>query len=480
MESNNIDLSQNTQEQPQKNSSITQNPKESKENKENKIKINLILYIGNLPANIDNYEVYELIRKFGDFNIETMNIKKTKDNSAYAYVKFKNKKEVEAAKEKLHLSNYKDRIIKADLFRKEDKRMINNLNSNLFFKGFPKDTTIKEVLDLFCQFGEIGSIKPKTTTENKFLGSGYISFKSPECAAEAMLKLNNFTFKEAKISVIKYNKYETRVLNNNFPVVLCRNLPPHIETSEDFKETLSKFCDITLCGIFKEQIETFVNIYGMALLPNAEEVEKCLINSKDSEINFEGIEVVHAEYNKANCDKLIEIKKNSLKKKYEGSNLVVKNIPKDVTEKDLFELFSKFGKVKSAKLSTEGKMKEIKDENGIVMDKQFIYESKGFAYVLMVDNESASKAVEELNNVPYVFKNNSLLLRLEYFNYDRIPQDPKNKRENTKKGVRNERREENLRDNNKEDNIGRGFGNNSGRVPIGGHPMMPHSNQVSY
>ena len=401
-----------------------------------KVKTSLILYIGNLPENIDNYELFELIQSAGEFSVDSMNIKKTKEKSAYAYVKFKNRFEVEKVQKKLHLSTYKDKIIKADLFKKEEKRLINDLNSNIFFKGFPKNTDVQEVLKLFKTMGEVSSIKPKTSAKGEFFGSGYLSYKDPESASDAILKLNGIEIGGSKISVIKYSKYETRVVNKTFPVVIVFNLPPHVNSSNELKEIIGKFAEVTICGVLEEENQfnpSEKKLFGIAVLPSADEVEKCIMNSKDTELNSFGVEINQAEFNKANCDRLLKIKKESLKKRYEGSNLIVKGLPKTLTEKDLYNLFSTFGAVKSIKLQTEGVHKEIKDKDGNIVDRQFIYESKGFGFVLFHEITSAKKCLEELNDVPYEFNNTSLLLKLEYFNYDRNPNEAKKNNTHTKK-----------------------------------------------
>lgn len=82
-------------------------------------------------------------------------------------------------------------------------------------------------------------------------------------------------------------------------------------------------------------------------------------------------------------------KQEKLKNKYEGCNLVVKNIPKELDEKNLFEIFRQYGEVSSARISTEPKFKEIKNENGEVIDKEFVYESKGYGFVLYRKTEDA-------------------------------------------------------------------------------------------
>lgn len=89
---------------------------------------------------------------------------------------------------------------------------------------------------------------------------------------------------------------------------------------------------------------------------------------------------------------LKEAKKQSLKNRFEGSNLVVKNIPKEITETQLFEIFRKFGDISSARLLyDEGGFKEIKNKEGEVIDKEFVYESKGCGFVLFKSSEDAAK-----------------------------------------------------------------------------------------
>jgi cold-inducible RNA-binding protein len=62
-------------------------------------------------------------------------------------------------------------------------------------------------------------------------------------------------------------------------------------------------------------------------------------------------------------------------------NIFVGNLSKDVTEEDLQGLFSEFGNIRSVKV--------IKD--------LFSGESRGFAFVEILGNDEAQKAISELN-----------------------------------------------------------------------------------
>jgi RNA recognition motif-containing protein len=70
---------------------------------------------------------------------------------------------------------------------------------------------------------------------------------------------------------------------------------------------------------------------------------------------------------------------------------VVKNIPKEISEKALFEIFKNYGDVVSARISTDPKFREIKNEKGEIIDKEFVYESKGYGFVLFRNVDDARK-----------------------------------------------------------------------------------------
>ncbi|MBR6885295.1 MAG: hypothetical protein IKN01_06275, partial [Prevotella sp.] len=64
-------------------------------------------------------------------------------------------------------------------------------------------------------------------------------------------------------------------------------------------------------------------------------------------------------------------------------------------------------------------MKDIKDEKGNIIDKKYIYESKGFGYVLFRKSEDAQKAKNELNEQDIEHKGIKLKLIVENFDYDK-------------------------------------------------------------
>ena len=62
-----------------------------KPQKPRQINLAQIIYIGELPKEVDQYELDQYIKSLGNFDIESLSVKPTKENKAFAYVKFKNK-----------------------------------------------------------------------------------------------------------------------------------------------------------------------------------------------------------------------------------------------------------------------------------------------------------------------------------------------------------------------------------------------------
>ena len=61
--------------------------------------------------------------------------------------------------------------------------------------------------------------------------------------------------------------------------------------------------------------------------------------------------------------------------------MLVRNLPKEMDQKALSDLFAKYGNIKSAKLEVF--------QDGL---------SRGFGYIQFETQESAEKAIKELNN----------------------------------------------------------------------------------
>lgn len=130
---------------------------------------------------------------------------------------------------KIHLSTIKNHVIRAEPFKQKsttDQNQKDN-SSNLFVKNLPKDTTPKDLYDLFIKFGSIISIKLKEKN-NECLGYGYVNFEKVEDAQKAIENLNNFEFRGKSIFVSTFYSKNKRNNEDKFHLVTLKNLPENV------------------------------------------------------------------------------------------------------------------------------------------------------------------------------------------------------------------------------------------------------------
>ena len=398
--------------------------------KQEKVNTKKVIYLGGLPPDVDKYELNQFILSQGKFNIEEMMTHNGK--KSFAYIKFKTKEEALEALKVLHLKEFKNYIIKAEPFKSNKNKDKKKHNTNLFIKNLPKDCTPKDVFELFSKFGTIDSIELKSAPNGECLGYGYIDFANEENAHEAIDKLNQSKFKDNTLSVSLFTPKEKRIESygnnqNLIPMLVVKKLPSDMD-SAGLKNVFDIYGQIMISGIvnepptfliengkYKDNLEELSNInrYGIVLFTKKEEAIAAM-NQLQSKYDL-----MITESDAKIIEKVRKEKHDSMKAKYEGSNLVVKNLPKEVDDKILFDIFSKYGPISSARVQTQGVMKDIKDEKGNIIDKKYIYESKGFGYVLFRKSEDAQKAKNELNEKDIDHKGMKLKLIVENFDYDK-------------------------------------------------------------
>lgn len=203
--------------------------------------LNKVLYIGELPPTIDQYELYQLINNKGKYDIESLTVKRTRDNKSYAYVKFKNRNEgrnkylflAERAKKTLHLlpvGNYIITVHNFDPNNKEHFATDEGMSEcNLFIKNLPESTTSQEFYDLFSKIGEISSIKLKMDNKGKCIGYGYVEYNNADDAHEAINQLNGFSFNGKFLKVDNFLNIKQRYVENNFSVLIIKRLPGSVK-----------------------------------------------------------------------------------------------------------------------------------------------------------------------------------------------------------------------------------------------------------
>lgn len=403
--------------------------------RQEKVNVKKFIYLGELPPNIDRYQLNQFILSQGNLQIDSIMIMGNPEKP-FAYVKFKTKEDAETALKLLHSKTLQDHIIKAEPYSsKKDKK---KLNSNLFVKNIPKDTTPKEIYDLFVNYGTIDSIKLKTNKKGECIGYGYINFSTEESAKMAIEKLNQTKFKDNTLLVSLFTPKEKRkenLENEGLPesMLIVKNIPEGMD-DKSFQNTFDIYGEILICGIVNDQLlnleknkdssdnidnekkdinDNSSNVYGVVLYTTKEEANAAL---KQLQGKYE-IELLPIDNNI--IDKVKKQNHEKMKAKYDGRNLVVKELPKEIDNKKFYDIFIKYGKIRSARVQVQGVMKDIKDKLGNIVDKKYIYESKGYGFILFAKEEDAQNAKEDLNGKDFEFEGMKLRLSIENFDYDK-------------------------------------------------------------
>jgi RNA recognition motif-containing protein len=392
---------------------------QSRRNKEKPINTKKFIYLGDLPPNTDQYEIVNLINSYGQFQIESINMNTGKDNKSYAFIKFKSTIDATKVIELLNMKEFKNHIIKAKPFTPYDNNeKTNNSNANLFVKNLPNNINEKELYNLFKEFGKINSINLKTNHKGESLGYGYVLFDNEESAKNAIENMNNkeINGKNLQVDIFKNKEKRNENKDDNCNIMLIiKNISPNkIDNEKTLSNYFETYGQILICGI---------------LLPN--DINK--LDSRSGVILFNSQKEADSAYNELKNDFDIEkrpiddflieqVKKQqneNRKEKYSGCNLVIKNLPKEIGDKELLDLFKQFGKISSARVATENVWKEKKNENGDVIDKFCVYESKGLGFVLFKSENDAAKAKETLNEKNYQYLGYNLKLNIEDYDYNK-------------------------------------------------------------
>lgn len=145
-------------------------------------------------SQFDNEDIFKIFSKFGE--ITCLKVSKTASNeggfcathNGYAFVNFK---DGEHAKKALEETKEHGNDFSAEIFSMEKKKVGNN---NLYVKDFPTSWSEADMIKLFSEFGELGSIKIITDEESKSKGFGFVCFKNFADAKSALDGINGREF----------------------------------------------------------------------------------------------------------------------------------------------------------------------------------------------------------------------------------------------------------------------------------------------
>jgi RNA recognition motif-containing protein len=189
--------------------------------------------------------------------------------------------------------------------------------------------------------------------------------------------------------------------------------------------------------LFKNKLSNTNN--ALVIFEKQSEAKSCVIKLQNTSVSEGDITFkMTLSPSKEEIEDFSKSKNENFKQRYLNCNLIVKNLPKTMNDRELFEIFREFGEISKAIIPTEGKFVTKLNENGDVVDKEYVYESKGFGFVCFKKTESAELAINNLNGKNLKGKFQDFKVNVEYYNYDRST-EPKEKPQ-VNKGFHNKKK----------------------------------------
>jgi polyadenylate-binding protein len=229
-----------------------------------------------------------------------------------------------------------------------DRNIIKATNSNVFVKNLDGGMTNKELYEIFRPYGEIFSVKLAQDYKGVSKGYGYIQYYNPEDATKAIEAMNDkeLAGKNLIVDIYKANTRHDRD-SQRFTNVFVKNLPPHIQTSEDLGKLFKEFGERTSVGIFSQEYKGKVGYYGFVNFAKPEDAAKAVAAMNNKEIDGTTLFVTRAltkdQREREKIKRKIELRNQSRK-----FTLHIKSTKGEpLTEEMVLNELSSFGEIKS-------------------------------------------------------------------------------------------------------------------------------------
>ena len=329
------------------------------------------IYMIKVDSNLKNYDVFN-------------------SRKAKATIVFKTHEKAEEARNELNMTRFKGKIMNLMWLERDNTIRYNN-KANLFVKGIPHWGEPRDIYELFAKYGEIISSKILEGEQGYLIGYGYINYYNVESAEEAIKNLNGYKIMDSQLEVMPFQKKNERLqppIENSS--IYIKNIPHPYLKKPELNKLFAKYGTITFTKLFENKGKYFA-IMGFTTAESAnkakEEMNNKKLDEKDELSLYVDLLQKKSERKRMLLTKIIE-ENSKLDPGVKNSNLYIKNLPLNLTDEKMKEIFSTIGEVKSAKISRYLVHKKQNNE-----DKD-VYFSNGFGYVCFKNEQDAKKAME--------------------------------------------------------------------------------------
>ena len=359
-----------------------------------------VLFISELPDKIIDSELQDF---FADYKNDIHMMQIDRNQKMYdlfntrkpkATIIFKTHEKAEEARNKLNMRRLKGKALNI-MWHERDNSIRYNNKANIFVKGISPNANPRAIYELFAKYGEIISSKICENEDGDLLGYGYINYYNLDSAENAIANLNKTKFMDSELEVEHFQKKNERLqVPQENSSIYIKNIPNKYSNIDDLKGLFTKFGKIIFGKVFQDSNE---RPYAIIVFSDAESANKAKEEMNDKKLDEKDEVKLYVDLlqKKSERKRMLTTKigdiNNKLNQEYKNCNLYIKNLPYDLTEDKLKEIFSKCGEVKSVKIDKFILQTKI---NNKFVEKE---ESRGFGYVCYTSEEGANKAKEEFN-----------------------------------------------------------------------------------
>ena len=271
--------------------------------------------------------------------------------------------------------------------------------SILFINGLAKSVNENMLYQLFNDYS-VSYIKiAKDHQTKESYGYAFIGFKNRQKAEEALKNLNYSKLAKKTLRISWYDREPNNYRNHPEYNIFIKRIPKEVSTKE-FAEYFGKYGKIVSCKIAEDEDGEPMG-YGFVLY-NTEEGAKTAIKECNGK-EFHGKKLFVAQF-----------QKNRPKQEIKFNNIYVRNIPKNWSEDDVKNYFSKYGEIGSmlVKAPEEDKLnKNLPEEKKInILEHKYAFvcfksldgpAKKAVAKVpyLKLNDENYNKKIEKISEI---------------------------------------------------------------------------------
>ncbi|CEP23444.1 PAB1 [Cyberlindnera jadinii] len=278
--------------------------------------------------------------------------------------------------------------------KSEEQSSTPAVGASLYVGELEPNVSEATLFEVFTAIGPVSSIRVcRDAVTKRSLGYAYVNFDDPKDGQKAIDELN-YSPVNGRPMRIMLSQRDPSLRRSGAGNIFIKNLDAAID-NKALHDTFSTFGRILSCKVATD-LDGKSKGFGFVHYETAEAAEAAIEAVNGMDLNGQ---IVYVAKHLSREER--ESKANAIEETF--TNVYVKNIDLEATAEEVEELFKPFGAITSFVLQSDAEGK-----------------SKGFGFVNFAEHESATKAIEELNDTE--FKGKKLYVGRAQKKYERREQ----------------------------------------------------------